>query len=78
MTLKDDLATREQPRSGPKCKTCDWYNNLDKSARQDFDDYVTSPEFNRAHLHRVISEKWAYNNCDSSLKYHLAHHHGTG
>lgn len=76
MSLKDDLAAAP-PRSGPKCKTCDWYTNLEPSARKDFDDYVSSEQFNRAHLHRVISEKWGYPSCDSSLKYHLAFHHGT-
>lgn len=77
LSLKDDLANTEKPRSGPTCSTCEWYANLDKAARQDFDDYVGEPNFSRAHLYRVIHEKWGYPSCDSSLKYHLQHHHGS-
>lgn len=76
MSLKDDLASAEKPRSGPPCSTCDWYNNLDKAAQRDFDEYVAGPDFNRAHLFRVIRDKWGYPSCDSSMKYHLQFHHG--
>lgn len=75
MSLKDDLANAPKAKSGPRCLTCMWFDNLQADDRAAFNDYISDPHFNRALLFRVISEKWNYTACDSSLKYHLAHHH---
>lgn len=79
MSLKDDLntATASKPKSGPKCITCHWFNDLPESDQDDFNQYIAQPQYNRAVLFRVISEKWGFTGCESSLKYHLANHHGT-
>lgn len=76
MSLKEDLLTAPKVKSGPKCMTCVWYEALDKDARADFDEYVAEPDYNRALLYRVIRDKWGYTACESSLKYHVIHHHG--
>lgn len=77
MSLKDDLATATatRPKSGPKCITCTWFDNLPAADQAAFNDYISEPQHNRALLFRVISEKWGFTGCDSSLKYHLANHH---
>jgi len=75
LSLKDDLKA-PKPRSGPKCLTCEWYNALSKQDRKDFDEYVAGDDFVRAHLYRVVRDKYDYPSCDSSLKYHLQSHHG--
>lgn len=74
MSLKDDLAAAPKPRSGPRCLTCMWYENLADEDRAGFDEFVTEPHYNRALLFRVLSEKWGFTGCESSLKYHLANH----
>ena len=74
MSLKDDLLNEPRRKSGPRCMTCDWYETLPPDARADFDEYISDPRHNRAHLFRVITEKYGYKACDSSLKYHMAHH----
>jgi hypothetical protein len=77
MSLKDDLttATANRPKSGPKCITCSWFNDLTAEDQEAFNDYIGDRNHNRALLFRVISEKWGFPGCDSSLKYHLQNHH---
>lgn len=57
--------------------TCDWYGGLGKADKAAFDEYIGQPRYNRAALFRVISTKWQFRGCESSLKYHLIHHHGS-
>lgn len=75
MSLKDDLAQAPKPKSGPKCITCTWFDELPADDREAFDEYISEPHYNRAVLFRVINEKWGFEGCESSLKYHLANHH---
>lgn len=75
MSLKDDLATAVKPKSGPKCLTCTWFETLNADDQAAFNEYVSDPDHNRAMLYRVISTKWAFTGCESSLKYHLIHRH---
>ena len=77
MSLADDLASQPKLTSGPPCSTCSWLAALSDEDRAAFDEYVAQPHYNRAALHRVISERWGYTSCESSLKYHLLYHHGT-
>lgn len=73
MSLADDLAAQAKLKSGPPCSTCTWLQTLSEQDRQAFHDHISRP-FNRAGLHRVISERWGYTACESSLKYHLLYH----
>ena len=78
MSLKNDLAGAPQPKSGPPCMTCTWYDSLTDDDREAFDEFVAVPNYNRALLYRVISgHRWGFAGCESSLKYHLANHCGT-
>ena len=76
MSLADDLASQPKLKSGPPCSTCTWLATLSDEDRKAFQDFVSQPRYNRAGLHRVITEKWNYPACESSLKYHLLYHHG--
>lgn len=77
MSLADDLAAQPRLKSGPPCSTCSWLEGLSEEDRNAFRDHVRQPRMNRAGLHRVISEKWGYTACESSLKYHLLYHEST-
>jgi hypothetical protein len=77
MSLKDDLASAPRKKSGPRCATCDWYAALADDDKAAFDEYISEEGYNRAQLYRVISEKWEFPGCDSTLKYHIVHHHGS-
>lgn len=74
MSLADDLAAAPRIKSGPPCMTCAWLSGLDEADQKAFRDFVAQPAYNRALLHRVISEKWGYQACESTLKYHLQFH----
>lgn len=74
MSLADDLASAPRLKSGPPCMTCSWLAGLAEEDRQAFKEFVANPGYNRALLHRVISERHGYEACESTLKYHLQFH----
>lgn len=75
MSLADNLKAAPRLSGGTRCSTCSWLEDLDAADRKAFNDWVDSGQPISV-LWRVIRDHHGYTACDSSLKYHIANHHG--
>jgi hypothetical protein len=74
-SLADDLLNTQAPKPGRPCGACRWYRGLPDEQRREINEYLSDPEANVAHMHRVCSEKYGLPGGVNALLYHVRTHH---